>query len=207
MDVNSVAKVVVNAEEVVLVTSRSASAESKSDGADGRSPYKPASEVNLVDEVTQKCPLATKAIPVFPCSDKVVGCLRVNRFDRTFMTSTVPDPTGIKFAQSAFNGNGLMCEDAIPMMPKLRADNNCQPLPLGFLRCGEGSAATRRVNGDGLFNENVLARFNSSLNENGMESVSNCYHDNIGISVKDFLVSRWTSEAAFGWHTILLCGG
>jgi hypothetical protein len=51
MDVNSVAKVVVNAEEVVLVTSRSASAESKSDGADGWSPYKPASEVNLVDEV------------------------------------------------------------------------------------------------------------------------------------------------------------
>jgi hypothetical protein len=51
MDVNSVAKVVVNAEEVVLVTSRSASAESESDGADGWSPYKPASEVNLVDEV------------------------------------------------------------------------------------------------------------------------------------------------------------
>jgi hypothetical protein len=51
MDVNSVAKVVVNAEEVVLVTSRTASAESKSDGADGRSPYKPTGEVNLVDKV------------------------------------------------------------------------------------------------------------------------------------------------------------
>jgi hypothetical protein len=123
------------------------------------------------------------------------------------MPPTVPNSTSIKFAQSAFNGNGLMCEDAIPMMPKLRADDDMQTFPLGFLRCSEGSAATRRVNGDGLFNENVLARFNSSLNEDGMESVGNCYHDNIGISVKDFLVSRWTSEAAFGWHTILLCGG
>jgi hypothetical protein len=123
------------------------------------------------------------------------------------MTSTVPDPTGIKFAQSAFNGNGLMCEDAIPMMPKLCADDDMQTFPLGFLRCGEGATASGRVNGDGLFNENVLARFNSSLNENGMESVSNCYHDNIGISVKDFLVSRWTSETAFGWHSVVLSGG
>jgi hypothetical protein len=123
------------------------------------------------------------------------------------MTSTVPDPTGIKSAQSTFNSNGLMCEDAIPMMPKLCANNNCQPLPLRFLRCGKSAAASGRVNGNGLFNENVLARFNSSLNEDGMESVGNYYHDNIGISVKDFLVSRWTSEAAFGWHTILLCGG
>ena len=51
VDVNAIAKVIVNAEEVVLVTSRSASTEAKSNGADRRSPHKPTSEVNLMDKV------------------------------------------------------------------------------------------------------------------------------------------------------------
>jgi hypothetical protein len=117
------------------------------------------------------------------------------------------NPTSVKFAQSTFNSNGLVGEDAIPVMPKLCADNDVQAFPLGFLRRSEGTTTTGRVNGDRLFNENVFARLNGSLNENGMKGMSDRYHDNVGISVKDFPISRWTSEAAFRWHSVILSSG
>ncbi len=97
-----------------------------------------------------------------------------------------------------------MSENEVVVMAKLRPNNNCQPFALCFLSSSKCPPATRWVNGDRLFNENVLTCFNCRLNEERMESVGNRYQHDVGIGGENFFVSRWTTEASFRWDTVFL---
>ncbi len=193
----------IDAEVVELVTGGPPVPTTEPDRFHRMTGHEPVGDIDIVDVLLDEV-IARERYPILPGADQVIRRLRVDRLLPEHVADAERDSACVEPAQLLLDGNGLVRLATFELMSHLGAGCNDQALLLGKLPRGDDAPAAGRIDGDGLLDEDVLARLDRRFEVERAKQRSRCHQNDLHVGFEQLAIAVGPAKAFIGRDVELL---